>query len=140
MTIAHGAGGQPKLSWPRIMLVVTDKIVPIGGEELLTWSVGGQHPFIPEMRIVAVFKNGDDVEIYSSVGTEKGIRDTVPGRFIRFTREAMPFDVWAEELAYAELGGDDDEAGDDEGYEGEPTNGPPVTATPNTPAMGPSTS
>jgi hypothetical protein len=94
----------PNLKNPRIVMMATDNIDTSSAP--LLWSVGEVHPLASSVRVVAMFMEEDVVEIYSSNGTNAGIRDLVPLTRVRIIREAMAFDVFAKELGQAELGED----------------------------------
>lgn len=105
----------PELSYPRIMLMVTDALVPIAGasEEPMSWAVSGDHPFMQDAKIVAMFRADDGIDVYAihhdkHRQTVTGMRDHVPQARVRICREQMPFDIFAEEIADAEA----EESGD----------------------------
>jgi hypothetical protein len=98
----------PELNYPRIVLMATDGID--GNVAPISWSVGEAHPFAPTFMVVAMFINEDFVEIYSVNNAKSaGMREQVPVRRARLIREAMPFDVFSEELADAENGYPEDD-------------------------------
>jgi hypothetical protein len=113
----------PTMSYPRIMLMVTDNLFPAQGSEnsTLHWGVAQVHPLVQEMKIVAIFMRGDGVlEVYSTKDADgqgqkkSGMRDLIPIRRVRLIEEVMPFDIFLEELRVSELGGDEDDDGDDD--------------------------
>lgn len=140
MTTQDGQDGLPEvLSYPRIMLMVTDCVVPFENADantMLHWSVGGLHPFIEGARIVAMYFNDTGVDVYSTRvnerGEREGMRDHIPMTRVRVCREAMPFHVFAKELAAAELddGEDDDDGGGEEEVDDE-TPSPAHVAAPS---------
>ena len=110
----------PEPVYPKIMLMITDCLVPKAEgvkEEPMSWVVGGAHPFIEAAQVVAMFMNGDGIDVYSvrrdATGGVEGMRDHIPLFRVRVFREAMPFDVFNHELTQAELAKDEDD--DDDG-------------------------
>lgn len=89
-------------------------------EEGVTWKLGEAHPLMTDMKVIRMFADQDYVEIYS-VPTDKGVhytRNRIPLSSIRLTEEAMPLEIFVEELAAAEDGDDvDDDDGDEPGPE-----------------------
>lgn len=124
----------PEPVYPRIMLMVTDSLVPAAEgakEEPMSWGVSVAHPFIPKAQIVAMFGSGGGIDVYSvrrdeKTGEVEGMRDHIPMSRVRVFREAMPFDVFRNEWFRAEL--EDDEEDDDDG--GENGEGAPEHDTP----------
>ncbi|KKM80154.1 hypothetical protein LCGC14_1342810 [marine sediment metagenome] len=112
----------PEPVYPRIMLMITDCLVPKAEgvkEEPMSWAVSVAHPFIEAAQVVAMFMNGDGIDVYSvrrdDTGGVEGMRDHIPLFRVRVFREAMPFDVFNNELTRAELAEDeDDDGGGDE--------------------------
>lgn len=107
----------PEISYPRIIAMFTDNLVPAPGaqDSIVDWRVGADHPYVPQMKVVAMFADGGVVEIYSLSSTQSGMRDLVPMQRVRLIQEVMPLPIFAEELAASELG--DDDGGDDGGEE-----------------------
>jgi len=119
---------EPELSYPRIMLMITEKLVPTDAAEV-TWCVGKAHPSVPDMKIMAMFVNDDFVEVYSVIdGNRGGMRDLIPTRRARILREGMPLDVFMEELARAELGYPDDDDDDLDVYDDPAGSSPTIPA------------
>lgn len=80
--------------------------------EPMTWIVGQSHPLVPDMRVMRMFVDRGGVEIYSvSSDGRSGTRNLIPMRNVRIIEEAMPLDVFIEELAAAE---NDEEEEEDE--------------------------
>jgi len=72
-------------------------------EEPVTWIVGQPHPLVPDMKVMRMFVDRGGVEVYSvSADGRAGMRNLVPMSYIRLIEEAMPLDVFIEELAAAE--------------------------------------
>jgi len=111
------------------MLLATDSI---SGDKAINWEVGKPHPFVSTMKVIAMYVNGALVEIYSvSMESREGMRDLVPLHRTRIIREAMPIEIWAEELAAAEAGPDDDPPDpDDDEPDDEPEPGTAETVPP----------
>lgn len=79
-------------------------------QEPVTWIVGQPHPLVPDMKVMRMFIDGGGVEVYSVSNDGKaGMRNLVPIGSVRLTEEAMPLDVFAEELAAAEEEDEDPE-------------------------------
>jgi hypothetical protein len=72
-------------------------------EEPITWIVGQAHPLVPQMKVMRMFVDRGGVEVYSvSDDGKAGMRNLVPMSWVRLIEEAMPLDVFVEELAAAE--------------------------------------
>ena len=92
-----------------------------GKEEPITWIVGDRHPLVPDMKVIRMFLDDTGVEVYSvSADGKAGMRNLVPLGSVRLVEEAMPLDVFAEELAAAEEEDDDSEP-EETGTESEAT-------------------
>ena len=124
---------------PALTRVVSNPIFS-DRDEPITWAVRTPHPIIDTYMVVRMFADLGGVEIYSlSTDGKSGMRNTIPTSKIRLVEEAMPFDVFKEELEAAMYSGapvgplsaaDDDDDDDDE--PGEPEE--PETAPQNTPS------
>lgn len=123
----------PEPGFPMLTRMVSNPIFPsgepVGKEEPITWILGKPHPFMPGMEVMRMFVDRGGVEIYSvSSDRHSGTRNMIPMTQVRIIEEAMPLDVFIEELAAAE--GDDDEPDDpDEPVDPEtpePAPAPPV--------------
>lgn len=103
----------PELNYPRVMLVAVDDV---NGKNATTiWKMGETHPLDAGMNVIAMYLNEGIIEIYSVSKTSKdGARDLIPMHRARLVREAMPFDIFSEELRNAEAGYPDDDDGDDD--------------------------
>lgn len=119
----------PAPQYPMIVLMFTDNLVPEGSGRVgqtISWAVSKAHPFVPEMNVVRMFVDRGGVEVYSASNDGKiGIRDLVPMDRVRLIQEAMPLEVFVEELDAAESGDDDE----DEDPEPEPELPEPNPAT-----------
>ncbi len=111
----------PELVRPKIMLMITDCLVPKAEgvkEEPMSWAVTGAHPFIGGAQVVAMFVDGAGIDVYSVRRDETGgvecMRDHIPLSRVRVFREAMPLDTFENEMKLAE---DDDDDEDDDGGE-----------------------
>lgn len=126
----------PAPQFPMLTRVVSS---PIFSERdaAITWGVGAPHPLVPETyKVIRMFVDRGGVEVYSvSNDGKSGMRNLIPMERVRFIEEAMPLDVFVEELDAAESAGDDDD--DDDPDEPEfldepetaPTNGPTPAAS-----------
>lgn len=95
-------------------MAICDNFDPKDRENpIITWAVGSAHPFVKDMKIVAMFISDDFIEIYSSDGNKSGMRELEPIRRVRFIREMMPFDVFVDELGNAERENGDEEEEDE---------------------------
>jgi hypothetical protein len=121
-------------SYPRIVLMATDGV----GKDTtpINWGVGDAHPFMPKMRIVAMYLHDNVIEIYSFDGAKGGIRELVPLHRARLIREEMPIDIYGEELRHAELGFPDDDVDDDDEFD-DPSPANAETVPPPAPAPEP---
>lgn len=108
MPVTNTAPEMPELSYPRIMLMSTDGVDD--ASHTVKWAVGDKHPFASIYQIVAMYVVEPFVEVYSISGAAKaGIRDLIPIQRIRFAREHMPMDIFAEELGNAEIAADEED-------------------------------
>lgn len=81
-----------------------------GEEEAITWVVGQGHPLVPDMKVIRMFVDRGGVEVYSvSADGRNGTRNLVPMPMVRFIEEAMPLEVFVDELAAAESDVDDED-------------------------------
>jgi hypothetical protein len=95
-------------------------------EEPVTWIVGQRHPLVPEMKVMRMFVDRGGVEVYSvSDDAKAGMRNLVPMSKVRLIEEAMPLDVFVDELVAAES----DEPDDPDGGDPEPEPLPAVITT-----------
>ena len=100
----------PAPGYPMLTRMISNALFSEKGKEEV-WVVGGPHPLVPDLKVIRMFNDHGGVEIYSVTADGKaGTRNFVPMHWVRLTEEAMPIDVFVEELAAAENdGGDDDE-------------------------------
>lgn len=130
----------PEIGYPRLVRLVSDPIypqaeartaacphcqkavtipVPVAAKEPVTWIIGGPHPLLADMKVIAMYLVDDGVDVYSvALDGKSGIRNFVPSKTMRLTQDTMPLHVFAKELNAAETGEDDDE-GEDEPEEPE---------------------
>jgi len=95
--------------------------------EPITWIVSQAHPLVSGMKIVRMFIGEGGVEVYSHDG-KIGMRNLVPMISVRLTQEAMPLDIFEEELIAAESDEDDDDDPDEPEFEPEQ---PPSPSAPS---------
>ena len=137
-TPPNGATASP----PPVLTRVVSNPVFNDRDEPITWAVRAPHPFVPETyTVVRMFIDLGGVEIYSLANDGKsGMRNIIPTSKIRFTEEAMGFDVFKEELEAAMYAGApvgplsaaDDDDDDDDDDEPEPELDEPDAPTPIT--------
>jgi hypothetical protein len=113
MTMQPPNDSLPPPGWPLVTRVISHAIFPDGAptrEEPIMWVLSQPHPFVPTMQIVRMFVvRSSGIEIYSRAGDGTGfMRNLLPMHWVRFVEEAMPEDVFVDELALAEAGGDDE--------------------------------
>lgn len=108
----------PPPTYPMVTLVISDNLAPVSGQpETTRWAVGSEHPHVPGAKVVRMFIGtdaGGGIEIFSYLdavegGDAVGMRDFVPMGRIRFVQEAMPLEVFADELEAAESDGTEPE-------------------------------
>ena len=106
----------PPPQFPMLVLLITDSIE---GSGMTKWIVSEKHPYVPDLSVMRMFNDRGGIEIYSASSDAKScIRDFVPMARVRLSQEAMPVDVYVDELRAAELGDGDEE--EDESVEPEP--------------------
>lgn len=93
----------PSPQFPMLTRVVSDPIFS-QREEAMTWAIGAAHPLVPETyKVIRMFADRGGVEIYSvSSDGKNGMRNLIPTDKVRFIEEAMPLDVFGDELYAAE--------------------------------------
>jgi hypothetical protein len=108
----------PAPQFPMLTRVVSSPIFS-DREQAITWGIGAPHPLVPDTyKVIRMFVDRGGVEVYSvSADGKNGMRNLIPMERVRFIEEAMPLDVFVEELDAAESAGDDDD--DDEPEETE---------------------
>ena len=102
----------------QIVAAIIDIAVKVLGEKIepMVWIVGNPHPLVPGCKVVRMFIVNNGVEIYSSPSDPANVllmRNTIPNENVLLIEEAMPLDIFVEELSASE-GGDDDEIDPDE--------------------------
>jgi hypothetical protein len=104
----------PAPKFPMVTRVVSSALFPedtpqgTRKEDPVTWVISHAHPLVPNVKVVRMFSDQWGVEIYSiSDDGRNGMRNFVPRERVRLVEEAMPLDVFIEELAAAEA--DEDE-------------------------------
>jgi hypothetical protein len=125
----------PEAGFPMLTRMISNPLFPpppppsgkasADRDEPMVWIVGSLHPLMPDMKIVRMFVDRGGVEVYSiSSDGRSGARNMIPLSSVRLIEEAMPLNVFLQELEAAE----DD--GDDEPEESEESENP---ATPESP-------
>jgi hypothetical protein len=107
-------------------------------EQPVTWVVSHPHPLVPSMKVVRMFIENGGIAVYSVADDgSTGMRNLVPMDRTRLVEEAMPLNVFVEELADAEAGPlndddpDDEDAGGDDGASSQDeAPSPPLQAVP----------
>jgi hypothetical protein len=104
----------PNPEAPMLVTVFTDNLVPDDRDNnaSVVWAVSKSHPYVPGVKVLRMFiaLERGGIEIYSV--SEDGkicMRDLVPMSRLRLAQEAMTSEIFIDELAAAEEGGDDDE-------------------------------
>lgn len=86
---------------PMLTRVVSDPLFN-DQPDALVWALGGPHPLVPDTyKVLRMFVDRGGVEIYATDG-KSGMRNLIPTSKVRFTEEAMPLNIFAEELYAAE--------------------------------------
>lgn len=112
----------PPPQFPMLTRVISNPLFNDEKKEI-TWTVGQTHPLVPNMKVIRMFVDRGGVEIYSvDTDGKNGMRNLIPMHWIRFIEEAMPPDVFVEELDASEAGPEDDD--DDPEDEPEPDETP----------------
>ena len=84
---------------PTVTMAVTDHLK---GNEPLTWKLKGDHPYVPEMKVMAMFLHSSILEIYSTDG-KTGLRERIPMTRVRITQEYISSDIFNDELDASEV-------------------------------------
>lgn len=100
----------PPPQFPMLTRMISNSLFPENGrEDPITWAVGEPHPLASGVKVIRMFVDRGGVEVYSvSSDGKAAVRNLIPMSWIRLIEEAMPLDVFVEELAAAEAGDDDD--------------------------------
>jgi hypothetical protein len=102
----------PAPGYPMVTRVVSSALFPDskGKEDPVAWVVSQSHPLVPQVNVVRMFLDRGGVEVYSvSHDGKAGMRNLIPISHVRLVEEAMPIDVFVEELNAAENDGDEPE-------------------------------
>jgi len=84
-------------------------------EEPVVWAVSQPHPLVPQMDVVRMFVIDEGIEVYSvSKDGKVGMRNLIPNGTYRLTEEAMPLDVFIQELSTSEASPSDGLPDDEE--------------------------
>ena len=121
----------PTPGTPMLMRMISDPLFPPEAgakDEPLTWVVSLAHPLVPDMKVIRMFVEDVGIAVYSVDG-KIGMRNLIPMERTRLVEEAMPLEVFADELYRAEVetaaeaaSADND---DDDPAEAAPQNAPP---------------
>ena len=114
----------PDPAYPMVTRVVTDALM--GGNGIWEWAIARAHPSEKELKVMRIFLTEEGIDVYAITTDGKGCaRYSIPDRFVRMIEEAMPLDMWADEMANAEEDKDgvDPEEPEDKGAEAPATNG-----------------
>jgi hypothetical protein len=101
----------PAPGYPMVTRVISSALFPDskGKEDPVAWVVSQPHPLVPQVNVVRMFLDRGGVEVYSvSHDGKAGMRNLIPISHVRLVEEAMPIDVFVEELNAAENDGDDE--------------------------------
>jgi len=121
--------------YPMIMRAVSDAVFPSEPgkkDEPVMWVVGHTHPFISGHKVLRMFldRDAEEIRVYClAPDFSMGIRSIIPMRAVRYVEEAMPADIFADELEIDETKGEED--GEPEEPE-TPSDAPSVAAAPAT--------
>lgn len=113
----------PPMGYPAVTRVVSLSPLDELKANEVTWTLNQDHPIIKGMRIVRMFDGDAGVEVYSVGGDGTPMRNRIPSMMIKLVEEAMPIEVFIEEMARAESDDGDDDDGDDEDDEVGPETG-----------------
>jgi len=98
----------PEPGYPMVTRMISNPLFHDQKEEMV-WIVSQPHPLVPDMKVMRMFVDRGGVEVYSiSSDGRSGTRNLIPMGCVRLIEEAMPLDVFIEEVAAAE-GDDGDE-------------------------------
>jgi len=93
----------PPHSYPMLVMVITNDLTD-NAKPTIHWVVSKPHPFVPGMNVLRMFVDrGGYFEAYSvSSDGRVYMRDLVPMSQVRLAQQAMPLDIFADELDLAE--------------------------------------
>lgn len=91
----------PPPNFPVVTRVVSN--APLAGnvDPPIVWILESAHPLEPRMKIMRMFINDDEVEIYATDG-RTCVRNCLPRHMVRLTEEGMPPDKFVKEIEDAE--------------------------------------
>jgi hypothetical protein len=128
----------PEPRYPMVTRVISSALFPDskGKEDPVAWVVSQPHPLVPQVNVVRMFLDRGGVEVYSvSHDGKAGMRNLIPISHVRLVEEAMPIDVFIEELSAAENGDDEIEPEEPEQEQkpqvAAPSNGQPPAPNPS---------
>ena len=119
----------PGVIYPQVVRVISNPIFPNEQKNVLTWSLGEDHPFIKGAKIFRMYADLDGVDIYYLIMEKDGMsprQHRIPRELVRLVDKEMPPAVFIEELRIAEEAKlDDPEDDDDDEPDEETPPGPP---------------
>lgn len=83
---------------PIVTRAVTDNLK---GDVPITWQLQGPHPYVTDMKVMAMFLHSGILEIYSTDG-KTGLRERIPLSRVRITQEHISSDIFNDELDASE--------------------------------------
>jgi len=102
----------------------TDPKAKISAGEPVLWAIDQAHPFVASFKVVRMYVvPGSSVDVFSSDGGTTGLRHTLPWHLISLIEEAMPAEIFVEEMVAAETEEDDEDEEEDEDEVVEPLAG-----------------
>jgi hypothetical protein len=104
-------------------------------EQPVTWVLSHPHPLVPSMKVVRMFVENGGIAVYSAADDgSTGMRNLIPLDRTRLVEEAMPLEVFIDELGQAESDANFADDDDDDSPETPPQAGTPEEPqTPPTP-------
>lgn len=90
----------PPPNFPVVTRVVSNAPLSVTAEPIV-WILDSPHPLEPRMKIMRMFINDDEVEIYTTDGVTC-VRNCLPRHMVRLTEEGMPPDKFVKEIEDAE--------------------------------------
>lgn len=109
----------PLPSPPVATRVLSRPIYAGDGTDPISWILGRKHPRMPSMTVVRMIYTPAGVEVYAAgvapeTNEEVFMRVSIPAQDLRLVEEAMPLDVFIEELEAADASDDSYEDDDSE--------------------------
>jgi hypothetical protein len=91
----------PPPNFPVVTRVVSNAPLGSSADPPIVWILESKHPLESRMKIMRMFINDDEVEIYATDG-HTCVRNCLPRHMVRLTEEGMPPDKFVEEIEAAE--------------------------------------